>query len=226
MTTTTLRRTIAAVSLTGLLAISLTGCFGEDDADTDASPSPTPELGAGIAGGGGGAGAGSTDDDSADNEPTDDNDSSDEQPQEPAPEPVALAGAECIYGTWIADNNSALAGMQQFGDEVQSVSGTVVVEYGADGSFTTDYQDWLITAQAEGVTVTIHRSGTDRGTFSATDDAITMTDQEMGATLVMDAGDYTMAVDAEPSSYADAPYTCSANELVINTPDGTAVLSR
>lgn len=226
MVTATLRRRIAAVSLTGLLAVALAGCFGEDDAEVDASPSPTPGIGAGAAGGGGGAGTGSADDDSADNEPTDDEDSSDGQPQEPEPEPVALAGAECVYGTWIADNNSALAGMRQFGDEIKSVEGAVMVEYGPDGSVMTDYQDWLITAQTEGITSTIHRNGTDRGTFSATDTTITMTDQNMGSTLVMEAEGYTMAVDAEPTSYTDAPYTCSANELVISTPEGEAVLTR
>src|SRR5690554_3919602 len=124
MNTITLKRNIAALSLTGLLAVTLTGCFGDDDADADPSTSPTPELAA-IGGGGGGTGA------SGDNGSADDDDSGEEQTKdaEPEPEPVALEGAECIYGTWIADNNSALAGMRQFGDEIKSVSGTVVVEY-------------------------------------------------------------------------------------------------
>lgn len=224
MKVTVMRRHIAALSLTGLIALTLTGCFGDDDADTDpsASPTPTPALASGGGGAGGGSSAGNTDSDGADEAPTDDAaDASDTEPQ-----PVVLEGAACVYGTWIADNTTALAGMRQFGDEIKSVEGTVVVTYGEDGSLSTDYQDWHITAVAEGNTVNIHRSGTDRGTFSATDTTISMTDEQMGATVVMDAGDFTMAVDAEPASYANAPYTCSANELVITTPDGVASLTR
>lgn len=227
MNITALKRNLAALSLTGFLALTLTGCFGDDDADAEPSITPTPEVAVGggsAGGGGGGVGAG----DSGNNDSADDADSDEEQAPEPEPEPapIALEGAECVYGTWIADNNSALAGMRQFGDEIKSVSGTVVVEYGEDGSLTTDYLDWLINAESEGIAVTIHRSGTDRGTFSATEDTISMTDKDMGATVVMSGEGMNMAVAAVPASYTNAPYTCSANELVINTPDGTAVLTR
>lgn len=228
MKTTSIARYICALSITGLLAVSLTGCFGEDDADADPtlSPSPTPTPEWGADGGAAGADAEGGENSQSD-EPEQANAEHDSDTElEPEPELEALEGAECLYGTWLADNDTALAGMRQFGDQIKSVEGDVYVEYREDGTFTSDYQDWTIFAQEQGVDVTVHRHGTDHGSFTATDTTITQSDEDMGAVITMTSAGMEMEVPAAPWTYTDAPYTCSESELVITTADGDSVLTR
>lgn len=216
MNATTLKRQVMALSLTALLAITLTGCFGDDDTGAEPSVSPTPEE---IVAAGGGA-------DDATSEETQPQDAEPEAEPEPAPEPLPLAGAECLHGTWDADNDSFLSRMQEFGDGVESVEGRVTLEFGQDGSLTTDYQDWLITMSAEGGTVTVHRSGIDRGTFSATDDTLTLADDQLASTITVNAGGMIMSVDPVAAYYDAVPYTCDPSEALIESTDGTLLLTR
>lgn len=226
MNVTAVTKKFAIAGLTGLFAIGLTGCFGDDDADGDPSASPsasvTPARDAfGTGGGAGGGGSGGSEPDET-GQPGSEPDS---EPDAQA-EPAALEGAECVYGEWLADNNSALAGMTQFGDQIKSLEGNVYVTYNEDGTFTTDYQDWTISAHQDGVDITIHRHGLDQGTFSATDTTITQRDETMGAVITMTSPVGTLEVPAEPAAYVDAPYTCTATELVLSTPDGEGRLTR
>lgn len=41
---------------------------------------------------------------------------------------------------------------------------TVILHFAADGTLTTEYQDWTISAVSEGMEVQIIRAGIDRGT--------------------------------------------------------------
>src|SRR5690606_5924764 len=72
---------------------------------------------------------------------------------------AALDPAACLVGTWRADNDFFLAAMRQFGTQVTSVDGQVTVAFAADGSYTTGYADWTITAVEEGIEVTVRRDG-------------------------------------------------------------------
>lgn len=134
--------------------------------------------------------------------------------------------ASCLVGEWTASNEFFLASIRQFGDEIKSVEGEVVVTFGADGTMVTDYRGWLITAVAEGVTVTIQRTGTDRGIFEATESTVTIQDQQMGSVLQMSGEGFGMTVDGEPAHYVDAAYTCDATAAMVTTPDGAMQMSR
>ena len=134
--------------------------------------------------------------------------------------------ASCLVGEWTASNDFFLASIRQFGDEIKSVEGEVVVTFGADGTMVTDYRGWLITAVAEGVTVAIERTGTDRGIFEATESTVTIQDQQMGSVLQMSGEGFGMTVDGEPAHYVDAAYTCDATAAMVTTPDGAMQMSR
>ena len=151
---------------------------------------------------------------------------------DPAPEPKtepAPTGSDpatCIHGAWLANNDFFLASIQEFGDEVQSVTGQVTLQFDDDGTLTTHYQDWQITAEAEGMQVLITRVGTDVGTFSATETALTLADTTIGSTLTVSAAGSDTRFDPLPADYSDAPYSCSSAEAIITTSDGSLELSR
>lgn len=139
---------------------------------------------------------------------------------------AALDPAACLVGTWRADNDFFLSAMRQFGTQVTSVDGQVTVAFAADGSYTTGYADWTITAVEEGIEVTVRRDGVDEGEYSASDTHVSLRDVRIGSTLVMTGQGLDMAVDPAPASYADAPYTCDAGAAVITTHDGELQLRR
>ncbi|NLA64900.1 MAG: hypothetical protein GX862_02995 [Leucobacter sp.] len=138
----------------------------------------------------------------------------------------ALQGAACLEGDWLADNSYFLAAIREFGDEIKSVEGEVIVSFRADETMETTYRGWLITAVAEGQTITIQRDGVDTGTYSAGDTTLAMKDTAVGSSLVMSGDGFQMAVDAEPVDQPSASYTCAADTAVITTTDGAMQLMR
>lgn len=140
--------------------------------------------------------------------------------------PTSDDPASCLHGTWVADNEFFLAGIQEFGDEVRSVDGRVVLEFSADGTLETDYQDWLITAVADGGEVQISRDGLDTGTFSATATTLTLVDDHVGSTLTLDASGFEMVLEPQPIAYSEVAYTCSPLSVHIVTADGELELTR
>ena len=215
MTDTRRTRTLARAALTCLLGVALIGCSASSSEEEDSPTSAAP-----------------TDADGADGA-----DADAEPASEPEPEPEssqtpeettaqAAGGAACLHGTWLADNEFFLEAIRQFGDQITDVSGQVVVDFAADGSFTTDYQDWLISAQAEGVGVTIRRDGTDSGEYTATGSTVSLTDLEMGSMLHLSTAGMEMPVEPEPAAYRDVSYTCDQDTASIVTPDGAMQLTR
>lgn len=51
----------------------------------------------------------------------------------------------CLPGTWLADNAFFLERILKFGNEVHGVNGRVNFSFDTDGTFTTEYQDWVLT---------------------------------------------------------------------------------
>ncbi|MDO5676175.1 MAG: hypothetical protein Q4G35_01570 [Propionibacteriaceae bacterium] len=132
----------------------------------------------------------------------------------------------CLHGGWIAENSFFLASIREFGDEVQSVSGQVLLRFDANGTLTTEYQDWVITAVTDGMEVKIERVGTDTGTFSATSDTVSIADTDIGSTITMHAAGMDMTIDPHPASYNAAHYSCADDSATIETDDGVLQLSR
>lgn len=153
--------------------------------------------------------------------------SKDENEASPAPEEtLPLTGKDCLTGTWIADNAFFLASMQEFGDQTKDVSGEVVLTFDANGTLTTEYKKWRITAVSEGVEVKLNRSGTDKGKWSADDKSMTLKDTEMTSKLTMTGPGMNMTVDSKPANYSKVSYTCSATAATVSTPDGAMKMTR
>lgn len=217
MTTTTRTAMRTRAGLVCLLGITLVGCTASNPGAEDSPPSPAdaPTDEADVA------------DAATDTEPSAAPAPEPEASEEPAPTGAqAGAGAACLHGTWLADNEFFLESIRQFGDEITDVSGQVVIDFAADGTLTTDYQDWLITAQAEGIAVTIRRDGTDLGEYTATDSTVSFTDLEMGSMLHLSSAGMEMPIVPEPASYREASYTCDQTAASIVTPDGAMELIR
>lgn len=140
-------------------------------------------------------------------------------------EPDADPG-HCLHGSWLADNEYFLASIREFGDEVKGVTGEVVLTFGEDGSLTTEYRDWVISAIADGVSVTIRRDGVDTGVYSVDADVLTVEETRIGSTLVMSASGADMTITPAAAAYADAPFDCDAAAAAITTVDGTLQLTR
>lgn len=132
----------------------------------------------------------------------------------------------CLHGRWVADNDFFLTAVQEFGDEVTSVEGQVVLEFFADGTVETDYQEWLVTGAADGQEVQISRVGLDTSTYAATPTTLTVVDDYVGSMLAVSIGEQVMVLDPQPLTATDVAYTCSAASVRIVTPDGELRLER
>lgn len=156
-------------------------------------------------------------------------------------EPEVASGAECLIGTWRGDNEEWGRSFQSLlpaGVPIQldSVTGTVLVEYGADGSVITTYDDWTINAdvtQPAG-TVTITRDGVDTGTYTAGDDgSFTMTAVDSNSTVSTESvvGGQTMALPGidgvQTELIGDAgTYRCDGDRMSLEVEGATAWLDR
>lgn len=188
-------------TLTGvacIVGVALVGCAQVQSASSDPTHPQTPEP-TGIE-----AGEGAKDE----------------------PDPVNADSESCLYGDWVADNSFFLASIREFGDEVQSVSGQVQLRFEVDGTLTTTYDDWIISAVTDGMDVQVERIGTDIGTFSATSDTVSIADTDIGSTISMRTAGMNMAIDPHPANYNAVPYSCDGESATIETDDGVLQLSR
>lgn len=199
MTPPNRRGRISLVILACALAVALTACAGGQNPNNDPAHSTLP-------------GSSNTETGTV--------------PTEPTEQPNPNDSLACLHGPWVADNEYFLQSIGEFGNEVHGVSGLVTLNFGADGSLTTEYRDWLITAIVEGDTVTIHRDGTDVGAFVATADKVSLSDTHVGSTMTLTAAGVAMYIDPDPAMYSNADYTCDQSAASITTLDGTLKLTR
>lgn len=190
----------SALLLTGLVVLALTACAEEATppaADSSSSAQPAaPEESATPA---------------------------EEEASAPEPSPSPQA---CLVGEWLADNDLFLAQMREFGDQMQDVTGEVILVFTANGELTTRYEDWSMTAISEGIEMTIHRGGVDEGTYSVTGDTMSVTDTSVGSTVSVSGAGINMAVPAHPVHFEGAPFTCSGDAATVTTTDGVMQLQR
>lgn len=140
--------------------------------------------------------------------------------------PTSVNPSDCIVGTWLTDNSFFKAGIESYGDiEVLSVSGEVYDTFHADGKRTTEYQDWEWTATTQGETMTFQRSGSDQGSWKATDNTITVSDLEMRSVITI-LGPATITLQPEPDHLENAPYTCEGDTATLTAHGHTHPLYR
>lgn len=140
--------------------------------------------------------------------------------------PKADDPIDCLLGTWTADNDFFLAQMKEFGDEITGVTGAVMLTFGDYGELVTEYHDWTISARSDGADITIVRSGTDRGTYSALAEMLSITETQMGTSISVSGGGMQMSIPTEPAVYTNAAYTCGPSSAVVTTADGAMTLTR
>ncbi len=158
-------------------------------------------------------------------------------------EPEVASGAECVIGTWESDNDAFAEAMEaiapaEAGMTVESVTGPVTIEFRADGSVTTTYEEWTINAvmatpMGEGAS-TIVRDGVDEGTYSAGDDgSFSMTETASNSTVSMSAtvGGQTFEMPATDGVQTDViggagTYECDGDRMGVQVEGGTAWMDR
>ena len=134
--------------------------------------------------------------------------------------------ASCLLGSWTADNEFFVAQLEEIGDEAASVSGDVTVTFKPDGQMITDYNDWSVQMVAEGMEVTISRSGTDISEYSVDGNVITIIDVEMSSEMVMDVGGMVMEVDPIPLEHESVAVECDANSAMVAVDGGDMRMTR
>ncbi|MBF0671330.1 MAG: hypothetical protein IR160_01940 [Salinibacterium sp.] len=134
--------------------------------------------------------------------------------------------AECLHGTWLADNDFFLASLSEFGDAIDSVSGRVTMTFSPENTLATEYADWLLTGVTNGQAVTISRDGIDTGEYSVSGGAVSIEDTNVGSILTVATAGTEMPIPPVPAVYNDATFTCSQASASITTPDGTIQLTR
>lgn len=138
----------------------------------------------------------------------------------------ATDAAQCLHGTWVADNAYFLTALQEFGDAIDGVSGQVTLTFSPDGVLSTEYVDWLITGSNDGVAVTISRTGVDTGAYSISGVDLAIAQTDVGSSMTVTAAGTAMPIAPDPTIYSDATFTCDAASATITTPDGMMLLSR
>lgn len=199
--TPTLRRArlsrAAAAPLAVLLALGLSACI-------------TPPVGTTT-----GTGTGGSSDESTTGETNGAEEGDDESD---TPGSADLSASECLVGEWLVDNShmglffKRMA--QQGGGGGVTVSepvGDVIISYGAGGEYRVTYDDWTLKASQDGMSFSMVRSGTDSGTYTATDDGdLTVNETSMGSVVTINLPMGAMEVSSEPT-LTSAQYTCIGN---------------
>lgn len=153
----------------------------------------------------------------------------------PSSSPGAQAEANCPDGRWKLDNDewtSLVQAQIPAGSTVESVDGDVILTLGADGSYSTAYQDWTITMTVEGGTAVINRNGTDSGTWEDTDGRAVLTDQNPNSVVngyvETSEGRVEMSnTDTVPTGLgASFAYECQGTTMLATTGDGILTFTR
>jgi hypothetical protein len=138
--------------------------------------------------------------------------------------------ASCVVGSWTPDN-------QVFGysfggpDASNQITGAMRVDIAADGSVVTTYDNWVLTADVQGVSETVSLTGADTNTITFSDDgSYSVTATQIGSHMISTAGGIT-AIDG-PSLQAEfqgsGTFTCTGDhlEMVLSGTADAATFSR
>ena len=149
----------------------------------------------------------------------------------PTTESAGAAAITCTQGSWTMANEwfSALwldaVAADGGGATLESVNGTVTVDVGADGIWTSTYTDWGFTAIADdgSVTITMTIAGSDvtAGTF-ADDGTMTFVDTDVNSvvtmTVIADGMELPIPTPSAPrSAFAGSgSFVCEGDTLTLN----------
>ncbi len=220
----------------------LTACSGEASTSTTAAPSPSdsitasstepaPDDTAGTV-----ASAEETDPVSETTGPAPDDTagtvaSGDET--DPTDPPAALTGGDdCLLGTWELDVDAFASGLEELysgtgaAAEV-TIDGRSIIEFREGGVFTGGYDDFVATANAEGLPpIEIRFEGVGEGSWEADGSLVSLRPDSVDVTIDtlmggQPVGDFGFDIGALVSFEAtDAPYTCDEQTIAIDVADG------
>lgn len=150
-----------------------------------------------------------------------------------APAAQSASSTGCLVGTWLADNQqlgalfkSAAAGTAGAGS-VSDPTGAVLVTFGPEGQYSTNYDAWTLTLAQQGVTVELVRNGTDTGRYDASDDgAVEWTEVAMGSVASMETPAGTQQLPASAPATTSGTFTCEQDALEITADGSTTALQR
>ena len=140
-----------------------------------------------------------------------------------------ISGIACTAGSWTMENDSfaamwlAAADAVGVGAILVGVNGTVVVDVGVDGVWTSTYSDWGFTASAEDVTMTMSITGDDKsaGTFSD-DGAFTFIDSNVDTviTVTVSAGGVNLPIPQQTETQSafsgTGTFVCEGDSMTVN----------
>jgi hypothetical protein len=152
---------------------------------------------------------------------------------------AAAGGPDCLVGTWVLDSDSFLETLHQvFVDqagegEVTDISGIYTVDMAADGTLTGERQGWGFSVATSQGTLEMAINGTEMGTWSATEDTITIasvvSDLDVSASVDVNGKKISitdMPIDVPEAIATDSTYSCGGDVLTVTHEGYTSVLNR
>jgi hypothetical protein len=151
----------------------------------------------------------------------------------------AAGGPDCLVGTWALDSEQFLNSMRDIFleeteiSEVSEIGGSYTIVMSSDGTLSGERDEWGFSLVSSEGTVNISMSGSETGTWSATDDQITiqMTGSDVQVSVSVVANGQEISIGNSPVDIPDAiannaAYSCEGDVLTVESEDFTTVLNR
>ena len=152
---------------------------------------------------------------------------------------TAAGGPSCVVGSWVVDSDAFLESLRQVfadeaaGGEITEINGTYTIEIAGDGTTSGEREEWGFTVLTAEGTVVISMDGTETGTWSATDDSITVetTTSDMNVSVTVEADGQVFTLTDSPVAIPDvitsaSQYSCDGDSLSVTSEGVTFVLIR
>lgn len=154
-------------------------------------------------------------------------------------ETIAAGGADCVSGTWVIDSPVFLESLREVfageaqGGEITEVNGTYTIEMAEDGTMSGQRDEWGFTVVTAEGTVAIIMDGTETGTWTATEDTITVeiATSDMSVSVTVEADGQTFTLGDSPVDIPDvitsaSQYACDGDMLTVTSDGVEFVLAR
>lgn len=143
-----------------------------------------------------------------------------------AEEPAILSGDACLVGKWHFDNDSFRDAFEWYAEQeggavrVASISGSADADFRADGTATTTYDNWHLVMEGEGGQVSVHRDGTDGGTWSTSGDQLELVETEPGSVVTVEAGGMVLDGSGMGMEVSGGSFECNGDLLLLTGSEG------
>jgi len=146
-----------------------------------------------------------------------------------------VSGIECVPGRWLIGNPSwrdlIVQQAVEEGVTVQTPTGTALIDFGADGRYSTTYTSWELWMETGDGAIVLHHNGTNEGQYSATASTIVMTESTHGSVskgiVVTSAGSVPLPESSSQTTLMDQfSYTCEDDVLTAISPEGNIRMDR